>query len=288
MSSGGTAPKLAGVLLRSDDDGPAVAEKRLPDLTAACPCELEALSDLVDDLTAEHAALLRLLEGLAPADWKAPSSCQGWTVSDCVAHLAHTSEVAADTCLGGPLAFRSVVPAFRDADAFVQSGLDRGRDLAPTELLAWWANAARRERQAIGRQPPNTKVRWGFGMSAEMFARARLMEAWAHGHDVASGVGAETTDGWRLRHICSLAVHSLRYAYRRARQTPLDGELRVVVSAPDGRQWQHGPAGAAGQITGSLAELARVAVRRLPAHQARTIRAEGTGCHAVLVICAYL
>jgi uncharacterized protein (TIGR03083 family) len=42
---------------------------------------------------AEREDLLRLVEGLTPEQWRAPSLCEGWTVRDVVAHMLSYEEL---------------------------------------------------------------------------------------------------------------------------------------------------------------------------------------------------
>jgi uncharacterized protein (TIGR03084 family) len=279
---------------RSAADSVTIAERtRDPQRTGreasdACLCGLDELDEVVADLTTEHIVLRDVLEHLNPEQWSMPSGAAGWTVGDCVAHLAHTSDIAADTCQDGARAFRFVVPTFRDADAFVHAGVQHGRTLAPSELLAWWVDAAHQERLALGVLEGSTRVRWGLGMSAVMFARARLMEAWAHSLDVATGLGMDVPDSWRLRHVASLGVHALPYAFRRARRRMPAEEIGVVLEGPDGTHWYHGPRFAPAEVSCGLGDFARVAVRRLPPARAARIRASGAAVEALSVMSAYL
>jgi uncharacterized protein (TIGR03083 family) len=41
----------------------------------------------IESLRADRAALLEIGASLAPADWRAPSGCAGWSVQDVVAHM---------------------------------------------------------------------------------------------------------------------------------------------------------------------------------------------------------
>ena len=62
---------------------------------------------------------------------------------------------------------------------------------------------------------PRTRVLWfGPPMGARSKMTPRLMEAWAHGQDVAdasAGVVREPTD--RLRHVCHIGVRARPFAY---------------------------------------------------------------------------
>jgi len=46
------------------------------------------MSDAIEAVRADRAALLEIGHGLTPAQWRAASGCPGWSVQDVVAHLA--------------------------------------------------------------------------------------------------------------------------------------------------------------------------------------------------------
>jgi len=46
------------------------------------------MSDAIEAVRADRAALLEIGRGLAAAQWREPSGCPGWSVQDVVAHLA--------------------------------------------------------------------------------------------------------------------------------------------------------------------------------------------------------
>jgi uncharacterized protein (TIGR03083 family) len=46
------------------------------------------MSDAIEAVRADRAALLEIGRGLTAAQWQAPSGCPGWSVQDVVAHLA--------------------------------------------------------------------------------------------------------------------------------------------------------------------------------------------------------
>src|SRR5687768_14064973 len=77
-------------------------------------------------------------------------------------------------------------------------------------------------------------------MSFASFVSARLMETWAHGQDVVDALGAEREPTNRLEHICHLGVRARRNSYAaRGLEFP-GGDVRVVVTAPDGAEWSWG------------------------------------------------
>ena len=54
----------------------------------------DAFASLVDDLRAERLVIENALDGLPDDAWDVPSAAEGWTLRDCVAHLAETDDNA--------------------------------------------------------------------------------------------------------------------------------------------------------------------------------------------------
>jgi len=234
---------------------------------------------IVGELEAEQAALDDLLAPLAPSDWLRPTPAAGWDVRDSVSHLAATDELALD-CVAGTgvgalqrLAGRGLTP-----EQLTREQADRGRGKGPEEMLAWWRSVRGELSAALLRLDPADRVPWGAGpMAARSFATARLMECWAHGLDCFAAVGREPRDTDRLRHVCHLAYRALPYAFQYAGQpmpAPLDS-LRLELTGPGGDAWMFGSASAEQTISGTAGEWARVAVQRMPASSARSLRADG-------------
>jgi uncharacterized protein (TIGR03084 family) len=219
--------------------------------------------DEVADLTAEHRALASLLTSMSTGDWGRASAAAGWTIRDQVAHLADTEEVAADTLTGGPRAFAHAVSGYRTAEEFTAAGCRRGDGRSPAELIRWWADASARTRELLARQDPGQRVAWGFGLPAETFAAARLMEHWAHGLDIRDALGLPVTETARLRHVAALGLGTLRYALARARvRWPAGRALRLELADADGTCYRFGPPDATDVLRGPLLEWCRTAVQR--------------------------
>jgi uncharacterized protein (TIGR03084 family) len=215
------------------------------------------------DLAAEQQAFADLLREIGDDDWVRPSAAGGWTIRDQVAHLADTEEVAADTLTEGPRAFEKAVPEFDTAENFTASGCRRGNGLSPNELIAWWTEASTRTRELLGKQDPDERVAWGFGMPARTFATARLMEHWAHGLDIADALGLPAKETPRLRHIAALGHSSLRYAFARARvRWPVGRVLRLELTGADGGEYEFGPGDATDVLRGPLMQWCRTATQR--------------------------
>src|SRR3954469_9272909 len=84
------------------------------------------MTELLDDLQAEHADLDALVDG---ADLSHPSAAAGWTVGDCVGHLWFFDREAT-TALHDPDAFNAGLDAIvSDPSAYVTRTLEEPRAL---------------------------------------------------------------------------------------------------------------------------------------------------------------
>ena len=192
------------------------------------------LDALLQDLRDEQASLAELVRG---ADLRTPTPAQGWDVGDAVAHLRGTDVEATRAALR-PEEFVASLPS--DLDAFLQGQLDEGRALGD-RLLPDWQERFEQMLTAFGSLDPRTTVPWyGPPMSPASFATARVMEIWAHGQDVADGLGVVRRPTARLRHVCHLGVRTRGFSYAVRGLPAPEGEVRVSLTAPDGSLWEWG------------------------------------------------
>lgn len=222
------------------------------------------MRELVDDLAAEHAALDAVVAGLALAEWDRPSTAKGWSVRDCVSHLAHIDAEALVAVID-PVRFAGIVARAQatDADAYLGEGLARGRALAPRGVLDWWRTGRRRLNDALRPLDPRQRLPWyARPMGARSFATARLMETWAHGLDVVDAVGRAPADTDRLRHVAEIGCRARDYAYAVHGLAPPVSPVRVELELPSGRAWRFGPQDAPDLVTGSAGDFCRVVTRR--------------------------
>ena len=147
-------------------------------------------------LVAERRELLALCHGLGPAEWEAPSLCEGWRVRDVVAHI-----IGNDRDLGHLWQTRG------DIDAANALSVAKRHDVPVQQLLAELAEIA----------PVH-------GVS-RLFAGALLMDNWVHQEDIRRPLGrARPQNPARLRWILRCARLT---PYSRAK------ELRVVATDLD-------------------------------------------------------
>jgi uncharacterized protein (TIGR03084 family) len=251
-------------------------------------CQADAMSAELADLTAQHAELDEVLEGLDAAGWATPSRCDGWTVSDVVLHLAQTDEMARAS-FEGRLAehVESVASIWAEASD-VDEGAGRMVALereqqTPDEIYERWRDGAAALRAAYAALDPSARVLWVAGeLAARSLLTTRLAECWIHTGDVAEPLGVELAPTDRLRPIARLAWRTLPYAFARAgRDAP--GPVAFHLTGPNGDDWRFDPDGepAPTVVTGPAIDLCRVAGQRaVPADTA--LRATGPDGDAVL------
>ena len=249
------------------------------------------MSDLVDDLEAEHAVLDALVEGITEEQWRAPSAAAGWSIADSVTHLAMSDEAAVTSVEGTARAWFE--EAMADPGAALRRQDEAAQSRTGQDILGWWRDTRATLLAGLRGLAPGARLYWGVGeMSAASFTTARLMECWAHGLDCFAGLGVEPVDTDRIRHVCYLGWKTLPYAFETAGvEPPAPVEaLHLALLAPDGETtWAYGDSHAPHVIEGAAGEWARVAVRRTPLTEARTLVARGELAEAALkVVKAYL
>jgi uncharacterized protein (TIGR03084 family) len=238
------------------------------------------MTALLRDFAEERAVLFELIDGLSVETWDLPSPAQGWTLRDCVSHLADFDDRAALICQG------LEPPANPREGVLTRAQLD-ARALSPAAMVSWYAESGRKLIESMqGMQGMQGKERlpWaGQAMSARSFLTARLMEHWSHGLDVFDAAGATPVDTDRLRHIAHLGYISRDYAYRAHGLAAPSTPLRVVLEAPSGDEWTWGPEDAPDRISGSAGDFCRVVTQRI--HPSDTaLRAEGDAAREFLSI----
>jgi uncharacterized protein (TIGR03084 family) len=224
------------------------------------------MTDVVEiaaDLRAEQETLDAIVAGLTEEQWALATPSPGWTVADQIGHLTYFDGAAA-TAITDPEAFAASV------DELVAAGADGAvdaltlhRQLAPAELLAAWRANRERLAAAATTLDDGSRVAWyGPSMGAKSFLTARLMECWAHGHDVAEAVGADRPDTDRLRHIARLGVITRGWTYaNRGLEVPA-GDVRVELAGPSGSVWRFGPDDAGDVVTGPARDFCLVVTQR--------------------------
>lgn len=219
---------------------------------------------VLDDLAAEHASLAAVLELLSASDGTLPTPAAGWSVADQVSHLRFFDQRAA--------------MAMTDAEAFAADraaiiaraphdpSTDFGRSRPWAELLGEWHHHSETMRALARDADESARVPWyGPSMSVTSFLTARLMETWAHGHDVCVATGHSPIVSPRLRHVAHIGYSARPFSLAINRLPADDRPVRLELTAPDGQTWTWGPSDADDRVIGDAYDFCLVVTqRRLP------------------------
>ncbi len=221
------------------------------------------MRDLIDDLRAEQEDLDRLLAALDDQTWDKMTPAEPWTIRDTISHLAFFDERETQA-ISDPEAFASEINERLTGgiDSYMALGLDRGRSMTPSKVLDWWRTARAAELKAFEGVDPAAQLPWyGPPMKAPSAVIARLMETWAHGHDVAEALGVTRAPTERLFHIAELGVKTFSWSYiNRGLDVPAE-RVRVALRGPSGsiRVWNDQMSNS---ITGPVDEFCLVVAQR--------------------------
>ena len=225
------------------------------------------VADVLRDLVAEQDDLDRIVAGLSSADFTFATPSPGWTVADQLGHLAYFDRTAA-LAIDDPDGFAEHRAELFAADPPVDGDLDQAtlgeyRAMTPEELVASWRAARAELAAAAATLVDGDRVEWyGPSMGAKSFLTARLMEAWAHGQDIADTVGVSREPTMRLVHIAQLGFITQKWSFIVRGDDPLPVEVAVRLDAPDGSEWSWGDPGAADGVTGPAADFCLVVTQR--------------------------
>lgn len=244
------------------------------------------LTEMLDDLRDEGDFLEGIVADLDEHAYGLPTACDGWTIAHQLAHLAWTDEQLL-LALEDPDRFRGTATV--QEAGFVDRAADRGAAQGGKFSFARWNEGRGRVLEALrAREDSTERVPWfGPSMSAASAATARLMETWAHGHDISDAVGEAPSDTPRLRHVAHLAIRARDYSFSINHLDPPRSPFRVDIASPDGGQWSWGPGDAADRVSGTALDFALLATRRISRDRSST-RASGPEANRWLdVIQAY-
>ncbi len=218
-----------------------------------------SMDELISDLRAETAALEGLL---ASGSWDTATPADGWTVRDQITHLAWFDDAAVRAATA-PEDFRAEVQRMiadgLDTDLLVEER----RSMPGEEVLAWFGSARGRLIDVLAALDPKARVPWyGPDMGVVSFTTARLMETWAHGQDVADGLGARLEPSDRLRHIAQIGVRALPWSFAVHGRPVPEAPVRVELALPGGRPWTVGPEDAADVVRGDALDFCLVVTQR--------------------------
>lgn len=233
------------------------------------------LDTVLDDLAAESLQLDSWVGGLDQASWQTVTTPEGWTVAHQIAHLHWTDALAEDAIRDRPAFEETLDQAAAEPHGFVDTAAEELALEPPQQLLQAWREGRGALSEALLSVPEGEKVPWfGPPMSPASMATARIMETWAHGHDIAEAVGVEVPRTDRVRHVCHLGVRTRGFAFAMRGEPAPDVPIRVELNSPSGEAWTWGSPDAPEQVSGDAWDFALLATRRR--HRTDVdVRAEG-------------
>lgn len=230
------------------------------------------MRELLHDLASEHEVLDHVLNHLKDENWDVPSPAEGWTLRDCVSHLAELDELAVVVVNERSFPERSENPA---GGALTMVQLE-AYGKSPTEMVSWWRESAQDLIEALSPLDPSERLPWfGPPMSARSFASGRLLEAWSHGLDILDAAGVEPQDTDRIKNIAHMGYTTREFAYVNRGLAPPTTPLYVELLAPSGTTWTWGDPDSPDRITGPAGDFCRIVTQRI--HPSDTeLRTEGS------------
>jgi uncharacterized protein (TIGR03084 family) len=218
---------------------------------------------LLAELRHESQRLIEHLDRLTPEQWELSTPAAGWSIKDQVTHLAFFDDVAV-LAMSDPSAFRV------QADALVSGGMDfpdriaaEYRGMASHNVHGWFIGARTELQGELEDREPKSRMAWfGPDMSVASNATARLMETWAHAHDVYDALGVEHPTSIGLRSIAHLGVSTFAFSHALHRlQIPAE-PVRIELSSPFEETWSWGPEDATNRVTGAAVDFVLVVTQR--------------------------
>jgi uncharacterized protein (TIGR03084 family) len=192
---------------------------------------------ICDDLSAETADLLRMIIPLSAAQWDSATPAVGWSIRDTISHLAYFDETG-NLAATDPEAFVASAKVLMSRTEREEPAIGIGRAKSTNDVLNWFISVRTTMTANFRTLDPKTRLPWyGPAMGAMSFATARLMETWAHGQDVADTLRVTRKPTDRLRHVAHIGVRARAFSYATNRRETPDGDIKVVLTGPNGDRW---------------------------------------------------
>lgn len=221
------------------------------------------LRDVFADLDTESREIDRMVADLDAAGWETPTPAPGWTIAHQVAHLAFVFNLAG-TAAADPERFKALAAeAGKDFSGAVNAALSQYLRSTHGELLDRWRSERTAAIKALASVPPDQIVPWLVRpLPPTILACAGLMEAFAHGQDIADALGIRREPTERLRHIVGFATLTWDFGYQARGLTPPDTTFRYEITGPSGEEWTYGPEDATQRIRGRALDFCLLVTRR--------------------------
>jgi uncharacterized protein (TIGR03084 family) len=218
---------------------------------------------VIADLTEEAYAVDQLVAGLGWDDWRRLTAAPKWTIAHQVGHLAFIFQLAGAAAADPERFAAMTADAAEDFNGAVNNALRQYVGLPPDELLARWRTERDNAIEALAAVPAEQLVPWLVRpLPRGVLACAGLMEAFAHGQDIADALGVRREPTDRLWHLAWFATLVWDFGYHSHGETPPDTQFRYELSAPSGELWEFGPADAEQRIVGPAADFCLLVTRR--------------------------
>jgi uncharacterized protein (TIGR03084 family) len=219
--------------------------------------------DVFRDLAVECDEIDKMVSGLDPTAWDAPTPAPGWAIKHQIAHLSFVFSLAGLAASDEDTFEAMTAPAKGDFNGAVNKALTLYPLDDPAALFARWQSERATSIEALARVPEGETVPWLVRpLPVAVLAGAGLMEAFAHGQDIADALGVDREPTERLRHLVAFAILTWDFGYASHGLTPPDAEFRWEITLPSGEVWSFGPADSPERITGPARDLALLVTRR--------------------------
>lgn len=213
------------------------------------------------DLQAEIAATHSLLESLTHEQWKLTTPAPGWTVADQVIHLGLFDRRAMWSMVN-PETFQADRASMAEAGGVEGiHAIERSRSVE--DLFGWWHEGAQALVDAASQIDLSQRCAWyGPAMSGTSMLTARLMENWAHAHDIADAVSMPVVATSRLRHVAHIGVRAMPFAFAANKKPMPEGDVYVELTAPDDSVWTWGDPNTVSSVRGSALGFCQAVTQR--------------------------
>ncbi|MEO3977625.1 TIGR03084 family metal-binding protein [Streptomyces sp. CAU 1734] len=224
---------------------------------------MNALNDILKDLSTDIDEVARLVAGLDDDAWHTPTPAPGWSVADQISHLTFIFTLAR-TAAADPDTFKAITAsAAGDFNGAVNSALALYNTLPPAELLARFRSEGEASVAALGAVPADSTVPWLVNpLPPAVLAAAGIMELFAHGQDIADALRLRREPTDRLRHLAFFAFLTRDFGYQSHGLTPPAEPFRFELTSPSGETWNIGPDTAGQKISGPAHDFALLVTRR--------------------------
>jgi len=214
-------------------------------------------------LTAECDELDKLLAGLTDEQWELPTPAPGWTIRHQVAHLAATFRMAG-LAASDPEAFTALMARLdQNFSVNVANALGEYLSDPPEVLFGRWQAERATAVKALSSVPADQTVPWLVNpLPPSVLMMAGMMEAFAHGQDIADALGVQPTRTDRIRFLVAFAVRTWDFGYLAREEPRPDVEFHYELTAPSGAVWQFGPDNASQRISGPAEDFCLLVTRR--------------------------